>query len=394
MPAINLTKPNGWNEFSLTNEVGEAHESLIKLTSSLVLELDQIDKNNTFSVDSKFLKLETLKSSVRSIIRYSSEARLFASKLATMFIKIDNRLANYYLTPPYLMYHLPNDQSEVSPIHDDQIKECQNMFTSWTALNNRQIKHASISLFNFSHTYMRSLTDKIYQKLNGSYIFPRDTLLKKLGCIKYDLIPQEKCSYVWSSKLLHQGNLNLDIEPHCALVFRLSQFPLYYEPAIKCSEIAGEEHFDKEAVSLMNILNALTPLLSLGLSAPLLNRFNNDSIKWIDNIEKKIDNMPFDLKKYLSFAFSLIAQRLQAVSDVNSFNLMSFLLGKENLVSLEKFLNSCSDKNSLDLYIKFFNKKSPMKSYQELILLKKIKFKNIFALNAQINLSQINKWTV
>ena len=61
MPAINLTKPNGWNEFSLTNEVGEAHESLIKLTSSLVLELDQIDKNNTFSVDSKFLKLETLK---------------------------------------------------------------------------------------------------------------------------------------------------------------------------------------------------------------------------------------------------------------------------------------------------------------------------------------------
>ena len=72
---------------------------------------------------------------------------------------------------------------------------------------------------------------------------------------------------------------------------------------------------------------------------------------------------------------------------------MSFLLGKENLVSLERFLNSCSNKNSLDLYIKFFNKKSPMKSYQELILLKKIKFKNIFALNEQSNLSQINKWT-
>ena len=26
------------------------------------------------------------------------------------------------------------------------------------------------------------------------------------------------------------------------------------------------------------------------------------------------------------------------------------------VISLEKFLNSCSDKNSLDLYIKFFNK--------------------------------------
>ena len=143
----------------------------------------------------------------------------------------------------------------------------------------------------------------------------------------------------------------------------------------------------------MDVVDASIPFLNLGLTAPLLNIFNDEAVKWINDVEKKINNLPLNLRKHLSFSFSLIAQRLQVISDVNSLNLMSFLLGKENLVSLERFLNSCSDKNSLDLYIKFFNKKLHMKSYQELILLKKIKFKNIFALNEQSNLSQINKWT-
>tara|TARA_B100001093_G_scaffold520035_1_gene612202 strand:+ start:9347 stop:10555 length:1209 start_codon:yes stop_codon:yes gene_type:complete len=390
MTAITLTKSNGWNELLLANDSREAYQSLIRLTNSLKLELDQIDKN-TLSIDNKLLKLETLKSSVRSIIRYSSEARLFASKLTAEFIKIDNRLANYYLTPPYLMFHLPNDQSEVSPIHGDQIKECQNMFTSWTALNDRQIKHAALSLFNFSHTNVRNLMDKVYQKLNGSYFFPRNLLLKKLGCTQHDLVPQQNYSYVWNSKLLHKGNLNLDSKPHCALVFRLSQFPLYYEPTVKCLEIANEKHFANKTESLMNVVDALIPFINLGLTAPLLNIFNDEAVKWINDVEKKINNLPLNLRKHLSFSFSLIAQRLQVISDVNSFNLISFLLGKENLVSLEKFLNSCSDKNSLDLYIKFFNKRLPMKSYQELILLKKIKSKSIFKLNVQSNLSQINK---
>ena len=58
MSTITLTKPDGWDELLLTNDSREAHQSLIRLTNSLILELDQIDKNNTLSIDSKFLKLE------------------------------------------------------------------------------------------------------------------------------------------------------------------------------------------------------------------------------------------------------------------------------------------------------------------------------------------------
>ena len=52
-------------------------------------------------------------------------------------------------------------------------------------------------------------------------------------------------SYIWDSNLLHVGNFNSGGRVHSALTFRLTEKPVYYEPARLCTNTTSEDNFSE-----------------------------------------------------------------------------------------------------------------------------------------------------
>ena len=95
---------------------------------------------------------------------------------------------------------------------------------------------------------------------------------------------------------------------------------------------------------------------------------NSDSLvddqKIMDLFETiKFKKMNLDTKMYLSFALSILPQRIKC-RNAQLLDLISIVLYKDNLISLSR-INSLPNRKTKDLYINFIKKRSPFNSYQE-----------------------------
>lgn len=352
--ANNVLKKKGWVEIELSNESVLKLNNLINYSEKILS-----DKKINFLEKNDFHN-EVIKSTIRSLLRYSNESKIFIKSLIKDLTKHQKVINDFYLTPPYIIIHQPKDYREEGSFHSDTIKYCGNSFTSWTPINNYKMSYPALSILNKSHTFYTQIIYKILQRIKLSKNI--DQIFKFLQIKSIDLIVKKNFTYLWHSDLIHKGNLNKDDKIHIALVTRISEKPLYYEPTVKISKIKENDNVsNKKKVNFENLSSKIFEICeSVEKEA--------DLIKYSCHLKDANDK---DLLKHISFALSVIAQRFQ-----NNFSykldMISFLLTNENLVSLERFLTKFKDQEiSKNILQEFYEDKNL--SYQESMIIKRFK---------------------
>jgi hypothetical protein len=354
--ANNILDKKGWAEIKLSNESILKLDNLIKYSETILSDkkINFLDKNNFHN--------EVIKSTIRSLLRYSNESKIFVKYLIKDLVKYKKRINDFYLTPPYIIIHQPKDHLEVGTFHSDTVKHCGNSFTSWTPINNYKMSYPALSIIDKSHSFCVQKIFKILKKIKLSNI---DKIFKFLQIKSIDLLVKKNFTYLWHSDLIHKGNLNKSDKIHIAIVTRISEKPLYYEPTVKISKINDNENVSNEK-KIVNFKNLSSKIFEI---CELIEK-EIDLIKYSYQLKDITDK---DLLKHISFALSIIAQRTQSNFSYK-LDMLSFLLTNENLVSLERFLTKFKDKEiSRNIIKKFYENKNL--SYQEAMIINK--FKNL-----------------
>ena len=190
-----------------------------------------------------------------------------------------------------------------------------------------------MELFCESHSYFSYYIFKILNKLPKRF-FSIDKILK-LFFRKYDVSIRKKNVYIWSSKLLHKSLINKTNKIRINLVFRVSKNPFIYEPVKKINQVAMFNN--KKFPKVGNIYRLLLQIKKIISNAP--------KKEILQKIHELGCSYPHH-KKYLSFACSLIAQRIP--NEISKYyDAASLILFIDNLVSYERLIN-LNDKNILN----------------------------------------------
>tara|TARA_Y100000389_G_C17213542_1_gene389706 strand:- start:218 stop:613 length:396 start_codon:yes stop_codon:yes gene_type:complete len=126
---------DGWFDIAHMNKLLAAHSKLAAKKEELIKEFISVTKSPDYMGSAKSYKEEVAKSSIRTCLRFSSEAMEFTKLLVGDILETKLEYSKYYVTLPYILFHLPKDKSEISSIHKDTIKECQDSVTAWTPIN-------------------------------------------------------------------------------------------------------------------------------------------------------------------------------------------------------------------------------------------------------------------
>lgn len=352
---------NGWTEIKLSKNSLENLNELVRYRHSIT------DDLNERIVDKDDFQVEIIKSAIRSLIRYSGQSKSFVKAMVEDLVDYSPDLNNFYITPPYLITHLPNDMHEKGEFHNDTLKHCGRSYTSWTPINNFEMSYAPLSMLNSSHINYLKIVYKILNKVGLIHNLKKIT--KFLFIKPFALIPNRDCTYFWHSDLIHRGNLNHMNKLHIALVTRISEKPLYYEPTIRISKMLDIKDFKNDKNNENNFtIDTISSILSDICTVVVKEKNINNLIRYSNDIK---DNTDKKLTKYISFSLSILAQRFIKSDFSSSLDLMSFMLGKENLVSLERFLIKFKDKDPSNDIIRNFYEDTNILSYQENFIIKK-----------------------
>jgi len=352
--ANNVLK-KGWAEIKLSNESILKLNNLINYSETILSnkKINFLEKNDFHN--------EVIKSTIRSLLRNSNESKIFIKSLIKDLAEHQKFINDFYLTPPYIIIHRPKDHKEKGTFHSDTVKYCGNSLTSWTPINNYKMSYPALSILNKSHSFYAQIIFKILRKIKLSKNI--DQIFKFLQIKSIDLFVKKNFTYLWHSDLIHKGNLNKDDKIHIALVTRISEKPLYYEPTVKISEIKDNENVSNEK-KIVNFKNLSSKIFEI---CELIEK-EIDLIKYSYHLKDITDK---DLLKHISFALSIIAQRSQSNFSYK-LDMLSFLLTNENLVSLERFLTKFKDQETSKNIIKKFYENKNL-SYQETMIINKFK---------------------
>jgi len=380
---------DGWLELPHVKKTVDIHINVANKKEALVKDYISLTNSQKYINCELKYKEEIAKSCVRSSLRYSTEAMDFVKYIVSDITNSKPHYSGYYVTLPYILFHLPNDKSEQGGIHTDTIKECKKQITIWTPINAFKNSYSPISLFPKSNSSLIKVFFRITNKLSKYKYVKREDMLKKIGIKRLDIYPNISTSYIWDSNLLHMGNLNSSENYHCALVLRVSKKPLYYEPSIECKDLIQRNKFKSYDFNFPELYNELYKhfevIEKISLESPNVETF-------ISNIYNYKKSVNYGVRKALSFALSLVSQRHSNLQIVSYFDLASYIIEKENIVSLERYLNKHNDKQAA---LKVLNKLSNFESfdtYQEFTLLNKFKKKfKVDAFNLKRS-SILNVW--
>ena len=355
----NTIKKLGWAEIKFSDN---SHKYLNQLVSFA----ENIIQNNSLKFSkSNSLQNEITEVSIRSILRYSYDARIFVKYLIEDIVSFHPDIKNFYLTPPYIIFHKPKEEREVGELHNDTIKHCGKLYTSWTPINNYKMFYPALSIVDKSHNSYIKIIYKVLNKIKLSNYFEK--VLKFLLIKPVDLFVKQDHTYFWDGDLIHRGNVNKTNKIHAALVLRISHKPLYYEPTVKISEILKNSNLisNKQHINFKDLSLVLFEICEIA-------KKKENFIEYFSDFRKTTDK---HFLKHISFSLSLLAQKFEGNFSSN-LDLISFILSKENLVSLERFLNKFKD-NSISEKIlrRFFNDENL--SYQEDLIVNKFKNKNL-----------------
>ena len=344
----------GWGVISLEGADRSAHNDLIELTGRLTEECASILQRQGVSEIGNSLNSEVyLKGAVRSIIRYSAIGRAFAKVIANNFIEKNKNLGRLYLSPPYIIFHQPNDLIEVGPLHSDSLPLCGEMLTSWTPINKRQLGYAALTFYESTHSKIFSFSFKVINTLK-SYtpfhgVIKDDFYFRIFGKHKINLTPVKDKSYYWDSHLLHKGNLNIENKAHLAMVFRISEKPLYYEPTCTLKEVIEGGAAPVDDPSLSDLLLELQKAEKLCAQRPDFQNFDSNYQNFIHEILTTKHLFNPNLIKHTAFSLVLIGHANPKSKQTIAYYLISYLLSKENIVGFKRVLDllSTADRSKL-----------------------------------------------
>ena len=367
----------GWGELSLEGADLSVHNDLVELTGRLTAECtgillrqDPLETGNALNNEAY------LKGAVRSIIRYSASGRDFAKVIANNFIEKNKSFEQSYIGPPYIIFHQPNDLTEVGPLHSDSLPLCGDMLTSWTAINKRQLGYAALTLHACTHSKIFSFSYKVINTLKSLTPFhgviQDDFYFRIFGKQKINLIPGRDKSYYWDSHLLHNGNLNIENEPHLAMVFRISEKPLFYEPACTLRELVEGRTEPADNPSLGDLLLEFQKADKLTTTSP---DFQNFDLNYQNFIYKILTNKHLfnpNFVKHTAFGLTLIGHANPKSKQSIACYLISYLLSKENIVGFNRVLELLRVVDRLKL-IGFLVEIGYTFCYQDMMLFKMLK---------------------
>lgn len=361
----NKIKKLGWAEIKLSNESITKLNELIFFSESIY----QIKKNDNYNIDS--LENDIREASTKTILRYSDQSKIFVKSLIKDLVKYNPYIKDFYLTPPYIITHLPKELLEKGDYHSDKLKYCGKLYTSWTPINNYQMDYPALSIINKSHSYYLKIIFKLLNKIRLSNNFNK--VLKILLIKPLDLIVKKNFTYLWIGDLIHKGNCNKTNKKHSALVVRISEKPLYYEPTVKISDILNNSDFTNnlKKISVDDLSSTISKVCNVAKN-------KSDLIEYACNLKDTLDK---NILKHVSFSLSLLAQKFENRFHSN-LDLISFILAKENLVSLERYLTKFKDEDISKKIINRFFVDTNL-SYQESLIIKKFKNQNFNDINHQ-----------
>lgn len=347
---------------NLKTEFDQNLEKLIINYNSYFLNICKVINLNEKWDKEISLELEIKKSFIRGLLRYSN----FSNEI----IKITKRKfracfpnSNHikWITLPYPMIHLSNDQVEFGSYHIDRHNN-ENLFTCWLPISNYNYPALSI-FFEMNSFLIKFFSNKFPQIFNkfSSKIFV------KQGNI-----------FFWNGNLLHSGNLNTSNKISCAIQLKLSENPYDFE---FCKNINDESNFlefrDLDDTSIKNLFsNYSNGLMELNNNSKKENLFENSA-----SFVARFDRICLPV----SFGLSVLSQRLNSKkrlfnNNLNSKNFMesldvaSLILGSSNLISLKRLFEKNSKKNLYLQNLKTFdiNKNIPFESNQFKKIIKNI----------------------
>lgn len=356
---LSLVNRNGWHHSVLTPKQMLSRNSssnyLFKLHEELLFEAKE--DNQT----------ELYKCCVRSIFRNSKNARIFVKEIALNALSHDLSLESFYITKPYLLYHLPYDKKEEGHFHTDYLKGVGFSITSWTSLDNYQLIYPPITFINKSHSQLGNLVYRLIRrfKITDRQYIKIYKLLKKKSI---DIKPHANNTFIWDSNLIHKGNLNIGSKAHFAVAIRITQLPLYYEPSIKIIDLLNDKHISpkKKIINCKKLYSYANDWLN-----KIINH-TGTIYNFVDEFYESTRNeIREEYLESLGFAFSIFAQRYPNKSYSSKCDLFSYLISLDNIVSLERFLMSISKSERKKILDKISGYRK-FNSYQENFILHKL----------------------
>ncbi len=370
----NFIDKSGWKYIEIDKSFENAQTNLSTFKDDLY---NQIFNSNINLNDAHYD--EILKSSLRSALRYSSYS-FDLLKIITKKLNTDLKLNDYYINLPYFLIHLSSDTNEIGDLHTDIIKECGESFTSWTSINNYDLKYNALSLYENTHNINDFLFLKIFSKLKLTKFLKLYFYLTKKN--KINISPERFTSLIWSSNLIHIGNLNTASKKHIAMTVKISEFPHLYEKSYKISNLSKINNFT-DNIQIKKLTDYLLEL-DLYLDKNLKNIENLKLL--LQNFTKILQDYPIEYHKAISFSSSIISQRFKLKLKMNKksylYDLISIIFGKENLISFERILKFYKTKNEKQDFLNNLNQFSKINLLREKQILERY---NISLNNININ---------
>jgi hypothetical protein len=336
----------GWGELYLVGQNQIVHNDVVNLSKKLIDEINIILQRQDSLEDAQKFPVENLKSAARSIIRYSSSGRAFAKIIAKDFIEKKLSQECWYISQPYIIFHFPNDLTELGPLHTDWLPFCGEMLTSWTPINKTQLGYAALTLCESTHSKTISTLFKVLNTLRSFKLF-RDVIQDNFcfwlfGIKRIDLIPGKDKSVYWDANLLHKGNLNIENESHLAMVFRISEKPMWSEPACTLEDLAEDRTKPDDIPRLNDLLLEFQKAKKLAENAPNFHRFDTKYQNWVRKIVDGKSMFNQKTLKHTAFGLTMIGHANPKLNQSIAFYLISYFLAKENTSGFKRAMEMLS----------------------------------------------------
>lgn len=363
----NINK-KGWTKFLQKNSNYEL-ESLINYINLLESKFRQeLEKRKSSNIN-----IEIFKSTLRSLVRISPESNNFLLQIAKKFAREDKKFKEYYISYPYLLFHLPNDLNESGTLHTDTIKECGYSLTCWSPLNNYELDYSPLTIIENTNNIFDLNLLKIFRRIfDDKKIF--NIYYKKFKSIIH-LTPKLFESFIWDADTIHVGNLNKGSKTHYAMTTKISEKPHLTEPSIKIKDFITTQN----SLDFVKEINYEELFLTINkINNLILNFYNNNDIsknsdlliKELLEIKKNLTKV--DLIDCISFAFSLIGYKqndpklalLQYFASV--FFLPRYLSSFYQVIMISKKINNYS-------YLEYLKKSSDLNEVFQKNFIKKYK---------------------
>jgi len=299
---------------------------------------------------------EIKKSFVRGILRYSAASHILSNSILKLLSSSETGISKLkYYTLLYPIIHLAEDQSESGPFHSDQMGTKKQIRTVWVPITDYRYKGLS---------YLRQ--GKVGYKILKMFGKPADSIDRNKAYSKYligDVKINAGCLHSWTGGFFHKGNINSSGSPQCALVMRMSEEPMIYEPQ---GEIISNKNadFSFQELSCQSDRSLLSEKLLIQLElyekickfAHTIKSKNLNKEQMFAECHSYVENNKDEISKSVSFSLSIMAQRY-VVSDKclsEIIDLLSLFSGGENLISLKRIIK---DQDNPDFISKYKDKK-------------------------------------